>query len=161
MTTRTDEIRKALQPHLPLFSASHQALLSELLHLAQVGERAQSLISSFSLSSPAKSADAAPKRRGPGRPPKAAAAPAAKPAAKEAKPAKGGRARASGGPSLADMLTKVLQDAGKPLSIPDLANAVKAAGYASGSAKFSVVVGNVVAKLPGVKRVGRGLYAKS
>lgn len=158
MTSRTDAIRKALQPHLTVFSSTHQSMLTELLNLAQIGERAQSLVSSFSLVGPGKSAPkgATPGRK-PGRPAGASAA-AKKPAAA---PKKQGGKRATGGTSLGDTLTKVLGDAGKPMSIPDLTAAVKAAGYASGSAKFSVVVGNVVAKLPGVKRVGRGLYAAS
>lgn len=152
MTSRTESIRKALQPHLAVFSNAHQSMLAELLDLAQIGERAQSLVSSFTLVGASKAVGAKPGRK--------AAAAAPKKSAAAATASRGGK-RASGGTSLGDTLTKVLGDAGKPMTIPDLTAAVKAAGYASGSAKFSVVVGNVVAKLPGVKRVGRGLYAAS
>ena len=47
MTTRTEQIRASLKPHLAVFSAQHAAILNELLELAQVGERAHSLIASL------------------------------------------------------------------------------------------------------------------
>jgi hypothetical protein len=192
MTTRTAEIRDALRPLLSLLSPTYRAHLDDLLELADIGARAQELMTSFAAGTPSAAKPArkpravppaptpkpTPKRKGAvaakprgkrGPKPKAEAKPAPAPAAPSSKtapppkaptvPPPAAPAAASGsGPTLREAILKVLKDAKGPLGIADIAAAAKASGYATTSANFSVVVGNMVPKLKEVKRAGRGVY---
>lgn len=57
---------------------------------------------------------------------------------------------------LAEVLRTVLE--GKTLSISDIIEAVRGAGYVSNAANFGTIVRSALAKSSRIKRVGRGLY---
>ncbi|MFO0616730.1 MAG: hypothetical protein U0414_29320 [Polyangiaceae bacterium] len=109
--------------------------------------RAKTREASAPAAAPQSPAASAPPKSGP--PPKAPT-----PQSSEAAPSDA----PSGAPTLREAILKVLKDAKGPMGIADIAAAAKASGYATTSANFSVVVGNMVPKLKEVKRAGRGVY---
>lgn len=124
----------------------------------------ESLKSSFDSSLVGEAPAAAPKRRG--RKPAAAAAPA--PAATETEstsrrrrssPLKGRKRPVSPSGPLAPAVVKVLTDAGSPLSVGAIYDALIASNYVftSGDAKKNLAAR--VYKLPGVKPLGEGMFA--
>lgn len=67
----------------------------------------------------------------------------------------GSRARAG---SLKENIVKVLRQAGKGLTVQEIASSVKASGYTTKSANLSKAVSNALPGLKIVRRVGRGVY---
>jgi len=94
-------------------------------------------------------------RRGPGRPQgitMAAPRPVGRP--KLGRPV-GSGARAG---SLKENIVKILRQAGKGLTVQEIASSVKASGYSTKSANLSKAVSNAIPGLKLVRRVGRGVY---
>ncbi|MCH7813197.1 MAG: C2H2-type zinc finger protein [Planctomycetes bacterium] len=66
-----------------------------------------------------------------------------------------------GGPrrgSLGDYILRVIRGKVRPMSLAKIADRVKKAGYKTKSKSLANMVSNTLAQLPGVKKVGRGLY---
>jgi len=94
-------------------------------------------------------------RRGPGRPRTITMAPprpVGRP--KLGRPA-GSGARAG---SLKENIVKILRQAGKGLTVQEIASSVKASGYSTKSSNLSKAVSNAIPGLKLVRRVGRGVY---
>jgi len=74
---------------------------------------------------------------------------------------KGGRKagrRQRGGQNVEDAIEALLRKAGGPLTLGEIAQGVVDGGYKTRSQRFSVIVNQRLAKMPGVKRVKRGVY---
>lgn len=87
-----------------------------------------------------------------GNQPKVAPAPQAKVQAPKR------RRRKSGGEPLSGVVARVLKEAGRPLSVKEITEAVLAAGYKTTSKDFGSVVAQYVYGGRALQRVGRGLY---
>lgn len=61
--------------------------------------------------------------------------------------------------SLADAIDSVLKS-GKPMRVPDIADAVMASGYKSSSPKFTAIVNQTLIKDKRFHAVERGIYSK-
>jgi hypothetical protein len=70
----------------------------------------------------------------------------------------GGGGRARNEVSLNETLRKILEQAGKPMSVGDLEAAALAAGYRSSSANFRGIINQQLIKDRGFSQVGRGVY---
>ena len=64
------------------------------------------------------------------------------------------------GVSLSDYILRVMAP-GQPMSVKEITTAVLAAGYQSRNKTLSKTVGALLGKMPGVERVGRGIYRRS
>ena len=78
-------------------------------------------------------------------------------AAKRSAKPKAGRRRAKNTVKLADAIVGVLSK-DSTLSVPQIAAAVKAAGYTSKSKTFETIIYQTVARDKRIKRAGRGQY---
>jgi hypothetical protein len=70
----------------------------------------------------------------------------------------GGGTRARNEHSLLDTIEKVLRNAGKPLKVGDILEAVVATGYRSGSANFRGIINQTLIKDKRFGQVERGTY---
>lgn len=100
---------------------------------------------------------AAPARRGPGRPPKAAGA-TKKGAKKAGRAGKKGKRGPRGDGGLQNVIRTVLGAATEPMKLADIAAKVLDAGYQTSSSRFAVIVGQRLSEMDDVKKAGRGLY---
>lgn len=168
MTQRTAAaLHRLFEPHLPLFTAEHQAGFKELLRLAEIGERALTFIASSSTSTDSKKSQA-PAKKTPGAGQETKKKPRGRPKAAKAgvskkKPSTTSNQASAGStdqrPTLRELILRVLTDAKRPLPLSEIESAVKAAGHETKSAAFSKVVSLVVGKMKTeLKRVGRGVY---
>lgn len=148
MTSRTTKLRAAIAPHLDLFSADFRKSVSELLKLAEVGERAQAFVASFVGDASATGPRGAAKRT------KAASKP------KTAKQSGGASPRAPKASSLRAAVLDVLRTAGKPLPLAEIESGVKTKGHSSKSANFAKILSLTIGKMKTeLRRVDRGVYA--
>lgn len=66
--------------------------------------------------------------------------------------------RARNDRSLLDVMEGVMRDAGKPLRVPEIMDAVLATGYRSGSANFRGIINQTLIKDKRFGQVQRGIY---
>jgi hypothetical protein len=100
-------------------------------------------------------------RRGPGRPPGSGRGPGRPPGSGRGPGRPRGSGRRGGGPregSLKDVILKVLSNAGEPMKVADISDAVLKSGYSTKNKTLAKSVGIALAGMDGVKKVGRGLY---
>jgi len=99
--------------------------------------------------------DGAPVRRGPGRPPKAAA-----PEMAGTGTGRRRRRRGRNKLSLADVLADVVKP-DSPMNVGEIMDAVQKRGYKSSSGQFRNIVSQRLTKDKRFKRVGRGQYVRT
>lgn len=84
---------------------------------------------------------------------------ASKPKTAKPKPASGGGQTGGMRPgSLKEYILRAVRSAGKPISIAEIEKAVLSAGYPTKSKMLINAINNTMSKVPGIRRIKRGVY---